>query len=88
MNKTKVIDYKKVDMTDQEFLYYKELVKQFSTDTFNAEEFFRDLFDTDDYGFIVMIMPKKSIPMVILHFVQMLMINQRLRIIDELREKI
>lgn len=74
-------------MTDQEFLYYKELVKQFSTETFNAEEFFRDLFDTDNEGFITMIMPKKSIPLSILHFVQMLMINQRLRIIDKLREK-
>lgn len=83
----KVIDYKKVDMTDEEHNYYKELVTQFTDDTTKGTEYFKDLFDVDDDGFIMLIKPTKSIPWAILFFIQQLMISQRLRIIDQLRKK-
>jgi len=78
----KVIDYQKVDMTDEEFTYYKELVSQCSTEQNKGEEFFRGLFKTNDDGFITLITPQKSVPWAVLFFVQQLMINQRLRVID------
>ena len=83
----RVIDYQKVDITDEEFTYYKELVTQTTDDKIKGEDFFRDLFKTDDDGFITIITPKKSIPWVILFFVQQVMINQRLRYIDRLRKE-
>lgn len=83
----KVIDYQKVDITDAEYVYYQELVAQTTTDKFKGEEYFRDLFKTDEDGFITIITPKKSIPWAILFFVQQVMINQRLRYIDRLRKE-
>ena len=83
----RVIDYQKVDITDEEFTYYKELVIQATDDKTKGEDFFRDLFKTDEDGFITIITPKKSIPCVILFFVQQVMINQRLRYIDRLRKE-
>ena len=83
----RVIDYQKVDITDEEFTYYKELVTQTTDDKIKGEDFFRDLFKTDEDGFITIITPKKSIPWAILFFVQQVMINQRLRYIDRLRKE-
>jgi len=78
----RAIDYKKVDMTDAEYDYYTKLVKTHSDEYSTGEVFFKDLFDTDDDGFITMITPDKSVPWAILWFVQNLMINQRMRVID------
>jgi len=83
----KAMGYKQVNMTDDEFVYYKELVKYHTDDKTKGEEYFRDLFDTDPEGFIMMITPKASIPWGILFFVQNVMINQRLRVIDEFRKQ-
>jgi len=83
----KVIDYQNVDMTDQEFEYYQELIKQCSTDKIKGQEYFKGLFKTDDQGFITLITPNKSIPWAILFFIQQIMISQRLRIIDNFRNE-
>jgi hypothetical protein len=79
----KGIGFQKVDLTQLEFDYYQKLVKQHSDDKHSGEEYFRDLFDTDNNGFITIIHPTKSIPWAILFFVQNLMINQQMRVNDK-----
>lgn len=74
-----VIDYQKVNMTDAESEYYNQLVKQYSVDGKNGADYFRNLFETDDNGMITIIKPTKSVPWVVLFFIQNIMINQRLR---------
>lgn len=83
----KAMGYKQVDITDGEYVYYKELVKHHTDDKTNGEEYFRDLFDVDSDGFITMITPKGAVPWGILFFIQNVMINQRLRVIDEFRKQ-
>lgn len=77
------IDYQSVDVSKEEHDYYQELIKQLTSDEIDGKEYFRDLFSTDDHGFITIIKPKNSIPWVVLFFVQQLMISQRLRAIDD-----
>jgi len=84
----RAIAYSKVEMTDQEYAYYKELVSQFTDDKDKGEELFKGLFESDDDGFITLISPKQTIPWAILFFIQQLMLNQRLRIIDDLRKEL
>lgn len=76
-----IVDHKNVDMTDEEFAYYKKLVAEFTVGTANGAEQFRDLFDVDGDGCIIFIRPpiRKQIGWGILFFIQNLMINQRLR---------
>jgi hypothetical protein len=81
------IDGKKVDISDEEFEYYLELVKGFSTDTFNGVSYFENLFEVDNMGFITAIKPTKSVPWMVLFFAQQIMISQRLRYIDEFRQR-
>lgn len=74
----KQIDGKNVDMTDDEWKYYLELVKSFTDSKINGSLYFKNLFTTDERGYITMIAPKTNIPWMILFFIQNLMINQRL----------
>ena len=83
----KAIAHQKVEMTDQEYQYYKELVSQFTDDKNKGEEYFKELFESDEEGFITFIKPNRPIPWAIVFFVQQLMITQRLRIIDDMRRK-
>lgn len=69
----KGIDNKKVNLSDLEYEYYKTLIKEYGSDSFN------DLFDTNKDGIISIIKPTKSVPWVILFFIQNIMINQQLR---------
>ena len=84
----KAIDYKKVDLTDEEFEYYQYLVKTYTTSKNSGEEYFKNLFEVDEDGFIGIIKPKQNMPFEILFFVQQVMLCQRLRIIDKLRKEV
>lgn len=78
----KAMGYKQVNMADEEFNYYKKLVKKY-----DGEHHFVDLFNTDEDGFITLLTPKNAVPWEILFFVQNVMINQRLRVIDNFRRE-
>ena len=82
----KVIDYKKVDMSEDEYSYYKHLTEVFSDKEKNIEGtvYFKDLFDVDKDGFITLIKTEKSVPWAVLFFAQQIMISQRLRSIDDI----
>jgi hypothetical protein len=82
----KVIDYKKVDMSDDEFKYYKHLVEVFSDKNIDGSIYFKDLFDVDDDGFITLIKTEKSVPWAVLFFVQQIMVSQRLRTVDDINK--
>ena len=86
---SKVIDYKKIDMSDVEFDHYKDLVKIFSDKdkNINGNIYFKDLFEVDSDGFITLVKTDKSVPWSILFFIQQVMISQRLRFIDSIRKK-
>ena len=71
-----IIDFQSVEMTEEEHQYYLDLTKQLNKDLF------KDIFNTDDAGFITLIKPKSNVPWIVLFFLQQLMISQRLRVVD------
>jgi len=77
----RVVDFKQLDMTDEEFAYYNQLVEAFSGGNYSGKEQFHDMFDVDNDGCITIIRPPigKEVGWAILVFLQNLMINQRLR---------
>ena len=79
----KGIAYQKVEITDLEYDYYKKIIKQYTDDKQKGEDYFMDLFDTNNDGIVTIIHPNKSVPWAILFFVQNLMINQNIRINDK-----
>jgi hypothetical protein len=81
----RVVDYKQIDMTDEEFEYYEKLVQEFTLGTYSGKEQFRDIFEADGEGCITFIHPpiKKQVAWSVLFFLQNLMINQRLRRIEK-----
>ena len=84
----KVIDYKKIDISNDEYNYYKHLVEVFSDEEKNIKGtiYFKDLFDVDKSGLITLIKTEKSVPWAILFFVQQLMVSQRLRFVDDINK--
>ena len=82
----RVIDYQKVDLSDQEFAAYQELVGQL------GEEAFKGLISTDDRGIITMVKPNRVVSWAVVFFLQQCMINQHLRLqdqrIDELQHQL
>jgi hypothetical protein len=81
----RVIDYKQVEMEDEEYEYYQKLVNSFNYGTYSGKEQFHDVFDVDGDGCIAYINPPigKQIAWAVLFFLQNLMINQRLRRIEK-----
>lgn len=73
----RIIDYKQVDMTDEEFAYMEELLKEFP----DGKSQVRGLFEVDDDGCITVLKPpvRRQIAWGLLFFFQDLMISQRLR---------
>ena len=78
----RAIDFQKVEMSDEEFKYYQELVKKLTTAETKGSDYFRDLFNTDDNGLITIIKPSKPVPWDVMFFVQNLLFNQHLRSYD------
>lgn len=73
----RIIDYKQVDVTDDEFAYFQSLMAEFP----DGKHQIRDLFDVDGDGCITLVRPpvKRQLAWGLLFFFQNLMINQRLR---------
>jgi hypothetical protein len=56
----KIIDNKKVDMTDDEWSMYIKIVKSYTTLTNKGEDLFIDLFESDDNGIIIFLKPPST----------------------------
>lgn len=80
----RVVDYKQVEMEEEEYEYYKKLVESYNYGTYSGKEQFHDVFEVDEEGCITFINPPigKQIAWAVLFFLQNLMINQRLRRIE------
>jgi hypothetical protein len=85
----KIVDYKQVDMTNEEYEEYKKLVNAFTYGTYSGKDQFRDLFEVDGDGCIILIKTPagRQIGWGIIFFLQNLMINQRLRRMEEKLEE-
>jgi hypothetical protein len=77
----RIIDYKQVDMTEEEFAYFQQLLAEFP----DGKHQIRDMFDVDGEGRISLVRPpvKRQVAWGFLFFFQNLMINQRLRSLEE-----
>lgn len=72
----RIIDNKKIDLTNDEFLMYESICASYKQGKF----LFTDLFETDDEGIIVYLKPpKKMFTMEVVCFLQNIMVHQHLR---------
>lgn len=76
-----IVDFKKVDMTKDELDLYQKIVKSYTYGPNKGEDFFKDLFETNDDGIILFLRPpsKKFISFEIYLFLMSLMQQQHIR---------
>jgi len=53
----RIVDNKKIEMTDDEWTMYQKIVKSYTSSTNKGEDLFIDLFETDDNGIILFLKP-------------------------------
>lgn len=56
----RIVDNKKVDMTHDEYALYEKIVRAYTSETNKGEDFFYDLFESDDNGIIVFLKPPST----------------------------
>jgi hypothetical protein len=78
----RIIDNKKVDVTEDEWAMYEKIVKSYTTDTNKGEDLFKDLFETDPNGIIIFLKPpsKFRTSFEVFLFLMSLMQHQHLRL--------
>jgi hypothetical protein len=81
----KIIDYKKVDMTLDEWQLYENICKSYDSETFQGALLFEDLFETDEQGIIIFLKPptKKHSTLQVFLFLSSLMQQQHLRLMHQ-----
>jgi len=79
----RVIDNKKVNMTEDEWSMYQKIVKSYTTNTNKGEDLFIDLFESDDNGIIIYLKPpsKRQTSFEVYLFLMSIMVHQHLRLI-------
>ncbi len=77
----RVVDNKKLDMTDDEWTMYQQIIKSYTTISNKGEDLFMELFETDDEGIIVFLRPpsKRQTSLQVFLFLMALMQHQHLR---------
>lgn len=78
----RVVDNKRLEMTDDEWAMYQKIVKSYTTLTNKGEDLFKDLFETDESGTIVFLKPpsQRQTSFEVFLFLMSLMQHQHLRI--------
>lgn len=72
----RIVANKRVEMTDDEFQLYQRICNSYP----QGKDLFRDLFETDDEGMIVFLVPPtKEFSMEVVLFLQNLMVHQHMR---------
>lgn len=85
----RVIDNKKLDMTDDEYSMYLNIVQSYTGLGTRGEDLFMDLFESNDEGVITFLKPpnKRHTSLEVFLFLMALMQHQHLRLIhQEVRE--
>lgn len=62
LRKPRVIDNKKVLLTDAEFKIYQDIIASYTTETYQGEILFKGKFVTDKNGYIISLLPFNSYP--------------------------
>ena len=77
--KIRIIDNKKIALTDDEFKLYQEMCKSYDAEYFQGSDLFKGLFETDDKGFIIFLKtPKQLTSMEVWMFLINLMVHQHI----------
>lgn len=81
----RVVDNKKVEMTDDEWGMYQKIVKSYTDVTGKGEDLFIDLFETNGDGIIIFLKPpsKRRTSLEVFLFLMALMQHQHLRLMHE-----
>lgn len=81
----RVVDKKKLEMTEDEWSMYQKIVQSYTTATNKGEDLFIDLFETDDKGIIVFLKPpsKFRTSFEVFLFLMSLMQHQHLRLMHQ-----
>jgi hypothetical protein len=81
----RIIDNKKIDMTQDEWTMYQKIVKSYTTLTNKGEDLFIDLFETDDNGTIMFLKPPstRQTSFEVFLFLMSLMQHQHLRLMQK-----
>jgi hypothetical protein len=76
----RIIDNKKVDLTNDEFSLYEKICRSYDRPNFKGEYLFEDLFESDDKGFIIFLKPPTNYttPEVVFFLIN-IMVHQHLR---------
>lgn len=56
----RVIDNKKIDLTEDEWILYQKIVKSYTNATNKGEDLFKDLFESNDEGIIIFLKPPST----------------------------
>lgn len=77
-----IIDNKRVEMTNDEWVMYQKIVKSYTSVTNNGADLFSDLFEVDEKGVIVMLKPpsKRQTSFEVWLFLMALQSQQHLRV--------
>lgn len=77
----RIIDNKKIELTQDEWLMYEKIVKSYTTLTNKGEDLFIDLFEVDENGIIIFLKPpsKRQTSFEVFLFLMSLMQHQHLR---------
>jgi len=80
----KIIDNKRILLTNDEWKFYKSLCKAYETDNQRGEEFFKEHFETNKHGILTFVRPphKRYSSLEIYTFLVSIMINQHLRLMQ------
>lgn len=76
----RIIDNKRISLTDAEFKLYQEICRSYDTPNFKGEDLFKDLFETDKNGIVIFLRPpaKQYTSMEVYMFLVSVMIHQHL----------
>jgi hypothetical protein len=76
----RIIDNQRIELTDSEFQLYQEICKSYDTPKMKGADLFKDLFQTDQKGFIIFLRPpnKTYTSMEAYLFIVNIMIHQNL----------
>jgi len=77
----KVIDYKKIDLTEDEWGMYQNICRSYDRPNSKGEDLFKDLFETDEDGIIIFLKPPSKVftSMEVFLFIMSIMQHQHLR---------
>jgi hypothetical protein len=78
----RIIDHKKLDMTEEEFTMYNSICRSYDRPNAKGEDLFKDLFETDNDGIILYLKPpsKGYTSMEVFLFITSVFLQQHLRL--------